>query len=166
MKYVSISKNKNAVLFATLFGVLTVIFLVIATLDLFMRGIFEVLALVSAVTVIQIAQRNLMSYYEYILDPSDELLSYNRLTVVQVVGKRKTSLFTLPLTKLTDVIPYKRMKEVEKEYGKIGKKMSFCPDIFPKESCILIFENGDELVILRLQCGAEFMSALEERKGV
>ncbi len=166
MKYVSISKNKNAVLFATLFGVLTAIFLVISVLDFFMRGIFEVLALSCAVVVIQIAQRYLMSYYEYILDPTDELISYNRLTVIQVVGKRKTSLYTAPLSNLSEVIPYKKMKKVEKEYGKIGKKLSFCPDIFPKESCLLIFEDGNELTILRLQCGAEFMSAIGERKGV
>ncbi len=165
MKYTSISKNKYAAMFATLFGTLTVVFIVVSTLDLFFRGIFEVLALACAVTVIQIVQRYLMSYYEYILDPSDELTTYNRLTVIQVVGKRKTSLFTIPLSNLTDVIPYKKMKTVEKEYGKIGKKMSFCPDMFPKESCLLIFEDGDELIILRLQCDVRFMFALEERKG-
>ncbi len=166
MKYVSISKNKYAAMLATLFGVLTVVFLVISTLDLFFRGIFEVLALACAVVVIQIAQRNLMSYYEYILDPSDELLTYNRLTVIQVVGRRKTSVFTAPLTNLTEVIPYTKMKNIEKEYGKIGKKMSFCPDIKPKESCLIIFEDGEELTILRLQCGSDFMAALEERKGI
>ena len=165
MKYVSVSKNKYAALFATLFGVLTVVFLVISTLNLFIRGIFELLALSCAVTVIQIAQRYLMSYYEYILDPSDELLTYNRLTVIQVVGKRRTSIYTAPLSNLSDAIPYKKMKIVEKEYGKIGKKMSFCPDMFPKESILLIFEDGEELAILRLQCGSDFMSALNERKG-
>lgn len=166
MKYVSISRNKTAVLFATLFGVLTVAFLIISTFDLFFRGVFEVIALACAVVVIQIAQRYLMSYYEYILDPSDELLTYNRLTVIQVVGKRRTSLYTAPLSTLCEVMPYKKMKAVEKEYGKIGRKMSFCPDMLPKESCILVFEDGDELTILRLQCGAEFMAAIEERKGV
>ena len=166
MKYVSVSKNKYAVMFATLFSVLTVAFLVVSALDLLFRGIFEVIALACAVTVIQIAQKYLMSYYEYILDPSDELLDYNRLTVIQVVGKRRTSIYTAPLSCLTAVMPYKKMKTVEKEYGKIGKRMSFCPDMFPKESCLLVFEDGDELAILRLQCGAEFMSALNERKGV
>ena len=165
MKYVSISKNKYAAMFATLFGVLTVVFLVISTLDLFFRGVFEVIAIACAVTVIQIVQRYLMSYYEYILDTSDEILTYNRLTVIQVVGKRRTSVYTVPLAALTDVVPYKKMKTVEKEYGKIGKKMSFCPDMFPKESCLLIFEDGDELTILRLQCDVRFMFALEERKG-
>ncbi len=165
MKYTSTSKNKYAALFATLFGVLTVVFLVISTLGFFIRGIFELLALACAVTVIQIAQRYLMSYYEYILDPADELLTYNRLTVIHVVGQRRTSLYTVPLAGLKDVIPYKKMRKVEKEYGKIGKKMSFCPDMFPKESCLLIFEDGDELVILRLQCDVRFMFVLEERKG-
>lgn len=166
MKYTSTSKNKCAALIATVFGVLTAVFLVIATLDFFVRGIFELLALACAVTVIQIVQRYLMSYYEYILDPADELTTYNRLTVIQVVGQKKTSLYTAPLSNLTEVIPYKKMRAVEKEYGKIGKKMSFCPDMFPKESILLVFENGDELTILRLQCGSDFMSALKERKGI
>ena len=166
MKYVSLSKNKYAVIFATLFGALTAVFLIIATLNFFIRGIFEVLALASAVTVIQIVQKHLLSYYEYILDPSDEMLTYNRLTVIQVVGNRRTSLFTAPLSTMTEVMPYKKMKLIEKEYGKIGKKMSFCPDMFPKESLVLIFEDGEELSILRLQCGADFLSALSERKGI
>ena len=165
MKYTSVSKNKNAVIVATVFGVLTVILLVISMFDFFFRGVFEILAIASAITVIQIAQRYLMCYYEYILDPENELTSHNRLTVIQVVGKKKTSLFTVPLAYLKGVIPYKKMKAVEKEYGKIGKKMSFCPDIRPKESCLAIFEDGDELVLLRLQCDGEFMAELEERKG-
>lgn len=166
MKYTSVSKNKYAVAFATGFGVLTVAFLIVSTLDFLFRGVFEVIALACAVTVIQIVQKYILSYYEYILDPSDELLTYNRITVIQVIGKRRTSLYTAPLSNLTDVIPYKKMKTVEKEYGKIGKKMSFCPDMFPKESCLLVFEDGEELSIIRLQCGGEFMSALNERKGV
>ncbi|MBO5040307.1 MAG: hypothetical protein J6D09_04330 [Clostridia bacterium] len=166
MKYVSLSKNKYAALFATLFSALTVVFIFLSTLGLLFRGIFEAFALAGAVTVIQIVQRYLMTYYEYILDPADELLTYNRLTVIQVVGKRRTSVYTVPLANLSAVIPYKKMKTVEKEYGKVGKKMSFCPDMFPKESCLLIFEDGNELTLLRLQCGGDFMSAIEERRGV
>ncbi|MBQ7779560.1 MAG: hypothetical protein IJ404_03610 [Clostridia bacterium] len=166
MKYVSLSKNKYAALFATLFSALTIVFIFLSTLGLLFRGIFEALALASAVAVIQIVQRYLMTYYEYILDPSDELLTYNRLTVIQVTGKRRTSIYTVPLATLTEAIPYKKMKTVEKEYGKIGKKMSFCTDMFPKESCLLIFEDGNELTLLRLQCGTEFLSEIEKRKGV
>lgn len=166
MKYVSLSKNKYAALFATLFSALTVIFIFLSTLGLLFRGIFEALALASAVAVIQIVQRYLMTYYEYILDPADELITYNRLTVIQIIGKRRTSVYTVPLANLSATIPYKKMKTVEKEYGKIGKKLSFCTDMFPKESCLLIFEDGNELILLRLQCGAEFLSEIEERKGV
>lgn len=166
MKYVSLSKNKYAALFANLFSALTIVSIYLSTLGPFFGGIFGVLTLAGAVTVIQIVQRYLMTYYEYILDPTDELLTYNRLTVIQVVGKRRTSVYTVPLANLSAVIPYKKMKTVEKEYGKVGKKMSFCPDMFPKESCLLIFEDGNELTLLRLQCGSEFMSAIEERKGV
>lgn len=166
MKYVSLSKNKYAALFATLFSALTVIFIFLSTLGLFFRGIFEALALASAVAVIQIVQRYLMTYYEYILDPADELITYNRLTVIQIIGKRRTSVYTVPLATLTEALPYKKMKTVEKEYGKIGKKLSFCTDMFPKESCLLVFEDGNELILLRLQCGAEFLSEIEKRKGV
>lgn len=166
MKYVSLSKNKYAALFATVFSAFTVVFIFLSTLGLLFRGIFETFALASAVAVIQIVQRYLMSYYEYILDPADEILTYNRLTVIQVSGKRRTSVYTVPLAQLSDVLPYKKMRAVEKEYGKVGKKMSFCTDMFPKESYLLIFEDGDELTLLRLQCGSEFLAAINERMGV
>jgi hypothetical protein len=166
MKYVSLSKNKYAALFATIFSALTVVSIYLSTLGPFFGGIFGVLTLAGAVTVIQIVQRYLMTYYEYILDPADELLTYNRLTVIQVVGKRRTSVYTVPLAGLSAAIPYKKMKTVEKEYGKVGKKLSFCPDMFPKESCLLVFEDGSDLTLLRLQCGVEFTSAIEERKGI
>ena len=79
MKYVSLSKNKYAALFATLFSALTVVFIFLSTLGLLFRGIFEAFALAGAVTVIQIVQRYLMTYYEYILDPADCLKAIRRV---------------------------------------------------------------------------------------
>ncbi len=166
MKYVSIRKNKYAVYFTAGFGVLFAIAAVLSTLNLFVRGIFELLAVIFVVTMIQIWQRYLMSYYEYILDPDDELIEHNRLTVVQVVGKRRTSVYTVPLSGLDEVIPYEKMRSIEKKYGKIGKKMSFCADMLPKESYLLIFENEDDLVLIRLQCDAAFLSSIKERAGI
>ncbi len=165
MKYTSIRKNGKALVLVFALGLSAFVCIALAVLGVWLRGLLEAAALLIGVAMIQIWQRHLITYYEYIIDPADEVTVRNRLTVVQVVGKRRTSLYTVPLSSLSAVTPYRKMRKVEREYGKIGKKMSFCTDISPKESYLLVFESEGVLTLLRLQCGAEFASALEERSG-
>lgn len=166
MKYVSVRKNKASAFLSATFIVLALSFFALSRIDLWMKSIFELLMLIFLLAAIQISQRYLFSGYEYILDPEDELTVYNRLTVIRTVGKRRTALFTVPLSSLSHIIPYKKMRKVKKEYGKIGTKLSFCPDIFPKESCILIFEDENELTLVRLQCDITFSEQIEKRIGI
>lgn len=166
MKYVSVRKNGISLFLCLMFSVLAFASLGLSMGGVWIKSIWQLSAMICAVVAIQIAQKHLLSSYEYILDPSDELLTHNRLTVIRTVGKNRSSLYTVPLSSLTSVIPYKKMRKVEKEYGKIGKKFSFCSDIHPKESCLLIFEDSDELTIIRLQCDEAFMNALSDRRGI
>lgn len=131
-----------------------------------LKGVWQILMLLCVVTVIQIGQRYLLSGYEYIVDPLDELLSYNRLTVIRTVGQRRTSVFTEPLGGLTQVIPYCKTKAFIAAYGRPVRRMDFCPDLFPRESYLLLFEVNGELSTVRLQCDAAFAEALRERAGV
>ncbi len=165
MKYVCKGQNGVAKLLTATFGILAVLCVSFALADIWYKSIFELLAMAFTVTAIQIAQRNILSQYEYILDCDADLLKYNRLTVIRIVGKRRTSIYTIPLSSLKSVVPYKRMGKIEKEMGKKAKKHSFCADIFPKESVVLIFEYDGEAVLIRLQCGEEFKKELEKRAG-
>ena len=166
MKYVSVRKNKaSACLVATLI-VFALSSFAISRIDLWAKSMFELLMLIFLMAAIQISQRYLFSGYEYILDREDELTSYNRITVVRTVGKNRTSVFTLPLSSVSYVIPYKKARKIQKEYGRIGAKISFCPDIFPKESYQLVFENNDRLTLTRIECDSAFASEIEKRLGI
>ena len=135
-------------------------------LNLGYNGLFSVLMMASLVAMIQIAQRYLLSGYEYILDPEEDLLRYNRLTVIRIVGKRRTSLFTIPLASLTRVIPYRKNRKVQEEFGKVTSRMDFSADLFPPESYLLFFEIHGELTTVRLQCDATFAEELMRRAGI
>lgn len=165
MKYICKSQNGVARLLCATFGILAALCVSLALLDVWYRSVFELFAMAFIVAAIQIAQRNILSSYEYILDPDADLLKYNRLTVIRTVGNRRGSVYTVPLSSLSRVVPYKRMRKIEKEIGKQAKKHSFCADIFPKESVVLIFEYEGEAVLIRLQCGEEFKRELEKRAG-
>ena len=166
MKYVSVRKNSAAAFLTATFAVLALSSFAVSTTGWWIRSVFELISLVFIVVAIQISQKHLLSGYEYILDLEHELTLYNRLTVIRTVGKRRTSLFTVPLSSLSHIIPYKRMRRVEKEYGKIGTKLSFCSDIFPKESYLLVFEDENELTLVRLQCDPAFAEQIEKRIGI
>lgn len=166
MKYVSVRKNKASAFLSATFIVLALSFFALSRIDLWDKSIFELLMLIFLLAAIQISQRYLFSGYEYILDREDELTVYNRLTVIRTVGKRRTALFTVPLSSLSHIIPYKKMRKVKKEYGKIGTKLSFCPDIFPKESYLLVFEDGDQLTLVRIECNSAFADEIEKRLGI
>ncbi len=166
MKYVSVRKNKAAAFLIATFIVLALSSFALSRIDLWDKHIFELLMLIFLLAAIQISQKHLFSGYEYILDREDELTFYNRITVVRTVGKRRASVFTLPLSSVSNIIPYKKTRKVRKEYGKIGIKMSFCPDLFPKESYLIVFENNDKLTLVRIECDRAFADEIEKRLGI
>lgn len=166
MTYCAQRKKNTAIIFCVLFFILAAACGVLSALGIGWRSVWQILLAACLVTVIQITQRYLLSGYEYILDPLDEINVYNRITVIRVQGERRTSVFTVPLTNLTAVERYCGMKKLKAKYGRISAKMNFCPDMRPKESYAMMFEVNGVLTAVRIQCGADFASELEKRMGV
>lgn len=169
MKYVC--KRENALAFVICAGT-TFIAFGLAALGIVFEGLFRVFELISMLLLFYTAglfQKHVISSYEYILDGEDELLSYNRITVVRAASQKKTSLVCTSLKFLTYALPEKDAKglkkELKKKYGKI-KILSFCTDIRPKNRAVLVFEYENECVLMRLQCGEDFISEIEKRAGV
>ena len=166
MKYVCKRENGAAVLICASLVVGILVTVTLASFNVWIRGIWELAAMLLAVAAIQVSQRNIFSSYEYIVDPDDELIYRNRITVIRTAGEKRTSLFTLGLNSLVAVIPYEDRKKLKKEYARPKSRYSYCTDIFPKESFILVFENDGESAFVRLQCGKCFAKELEKRMGV
>lgn len=166
MKYVSVKKNNIALSLCFTTSLIAAVFLGLSLSGLFIKSIWQLGFLVFTVTAIQIAQRYLMVSYEYILDSYEDIGSFNRLTVIRSTSRNRSSVYTVPLSSLTTVIPYKKMRKVEREYGRIGKKFNFCSDIKPKESYLLVFEQEDSLTLIRLQCDMAFKDEIEGRMGL
>ena len=60
----------------------------------------------------------------------------------------------------------KDRKKLKEEDGTPKAKYSYCTDILPKESCILVFGDAEEAVFVRIQCDKEFVLGIEKRMGV
>lgn len=166
MKYVCNRKNGVAVLITATLVTITLVFVALSSFGIWIRGIWETLAMIFAVAAIQVSQKHLFSSFEYITDPEDEIIYRNRITVIKVAGRNRTSLFTLGLKNLSAVVPYKDRKKLKKEYGAPKARYSYCTDIFPRESYILVFENGGDTVFVRIQCDSQFICGIERRMGV
>ncbi len=166
MTYFSKSKGTTAKVICVVLFVIIFVCGVFSALGIGMKGLFQIIMFASAVAIIQISQKYIMSSLEYILDPYEEITVRNRLTVIKTVGKKRTPLTMLGLVNLTDVIPYKKPSELVSEYGEISQKVSFCTDIFPKESYLLMFEVNGKLTSVRLECDAKFADELKKRAGV
>ena len=166
MKYVCVRKNKVAALVCGTLLVAVIVFVALSSLGVWIRGIFETAAMLVGVAAIQVGQRYMFSSYEFIVDPDDELTSRNRLTVVRVAGNNRTSLVTLPLSSLVAVKPYVKMKKLKAEIGRVSTSYSFCSDMKPEESYLLVFNFNQKNTVLRLQCDKAFASELEKGMGV
>ena len=137
---------------------------VMASLGIGWRGAWYSLCIVTLVAAIQISQRYLLSGYEYRIDPAVPPVSA-RLTVVRHVGRMNpVSVLSLPLTALHGAIPYRKPSELRRDYGNVVR-MSYCADLFPAESYWLLFEAGEEMTAVRLQCGPDFIAALLTAAG-
>jgi len=166
MIYRSVRKKRTAVVLAVMLLVIATACGCFSSFGWGWTGVWQILMLAGIVAVIQVGQRYLLSGYEYIVDPLEDLLSYNRLTVIRTVGERRTSVFIEPLGGLVGVIPYRKTKALTAEYGRPVRRMDFCPDLFPAESYLLLFEVNGELSVVRLQCDAAFAEELRKRQGV
>ncbi len=166
MTYICLRRRGTAKVVCVLFFLLALLCGIFSSLEIGWRGIWQILMLASLVAVIQISQRYLLSGYEYILDPADEILKRNRMTIIRTQGKKRFSVLTLNLKNMTAVIPYTKSKNLKEEYGHLSSRMNFCADMFPAESYILLFETNGELSSVRIQCGEDFASELKLRAGV
>ena len=164
MTYLSVRKRNTATVVSILLLVAAAACGVISGLGFGFKSLWQILMMACLVALIQISQRYLLSGYEYILDPLDEILTHNRLTVIRTVGKRRTSVFTMPLASLTAVMPYVSLKALIEEKGRPAQRMDFCPDLFPPESYWLLFEAYGEMTAVRLQCDAAFADELKKRE--
>lgn len=165
MKYTAVRQRKTASVLAGLLLVTALLCGSFGALGFGLRAVWQLLMMLCLVAVIQIGQRYLLSGYDYILDADEDLLHHNRLTIVRTVGKRRYSVFTLPLRSLTKVIPYCKTKALTAEYGRPTTRMSFCADMFPRESYLLLFEVNDTLSVIRIQCDSAFAEVLRSRAG-
>ena len=166
MKYCAKRNKGTATVLAVMLRILAAVCACFSSLGWGWTGIWQILMLICVVTVIQIGQRYILSGYEYIVDSLEDLLTYNRLTVIRTVGERRTSVFAEPLSGLVGVIPYRKTKALIAEYGRPVRRMDFCPDLFPFESYLLLFEVNGALSVVRLQCDAAFAEELTKRMGV
>lgn len=166
MTYIAKRQNNKAIALALTLTVGVLTSAVLSAIGYGWRAGWQLLTMLLLVAIIQIAQRYFLSCYEYILDAEEELYRYNRLTVVQVVGRRRHSVFTVPLASLVAVIPYRGTRALTDEYGAVKVRMSFCTDLRPRESYLLLFENNGSQTVIRLQCDAKFAEKLRERAGL
>ena len=166
MKHICKRNNGVAILVTATLVTLILVFVALASFDVWIRGIWEISAMLLGVVAIQISQKHLFSSYEYIIDPSDEIIYRNRITVIRVAGQKRTSLFTLGLASLCAVEPYRERKKLKKEFNCPKVRYSYCTDILPKESYVLVFENDGETAFVRIQCDNDFASELQKRMGV
>ncbi len=139
---------------------------VCSSLNIFINAVWQVMLFASLVGVIEITVRYIMTEYQYIIDPTEELLIHNRLTVISIIGKRRCTLFKASLGDLAEIRPHRPYRELKREIGTAKARMNFCPDLRPRESYDLIFEADNELNVVRLQCNERFVEELKKRLSV
>lgn len=166
MTYICTCRKSTAKTICTLLFISATVFAVFSALKIGYRGIWEMLLAASGIGIIQISQKYLLAGYEYILDPEESLSVRNRMTVIKVQGKKRISLIQLNLKNLTEVIPYTKLSVIKENYGNISEKMSFCADMFPKNTYLMLFEVNGKLSVVRIQCEKEFADILNQIAGI
>lgn len=166
MTYICPRTRGTAKVVCLLLFVLATVAGAFSSLGIGWRGIWQLIMFGAIVAVVYVSQRFLLTGYEYILDPHDEIFSHNRITVIRTQGKKRIQVVTLSLKNLTGVIPYMKYRDLCKKYGRPSVRMSLCADMFPKDSFILLFETNGELSAVRLQCCKDFADELSSRAGV
>lgn len=127
------------------------------------RALWQVAAAGAAAAGIQLTQRYLLSAYEYILTPDEELAERNTLTIVRIQGNRRTVLGNLSLALPCDLEKDMTVRQIEKKHGRVGRIFNFLADIAPAHEYGLLVDFREEVILCRLQCSESFAEALRLR---
>ena len=137
-----------------------------SSLGIFYRLIWQILLFGCLITVLEITIRYIITDYEYTVDSIEEIFTHNRLIITHIQGKKCCSVMKIQLKDLVYVNPHKKYSEIKQEFGKAENRYNFCPDIFPKQTYDLVFNEDGEYTLIRLQCGSGFAEELKKRMGV
>lgn len=145
--------------------VMSVVFLMLGAGE---KYIWQFVFAVSFVLLSQLSLRYLMTCYEYILTPPDELHISNQLTIVKVMGKKRSVLCNISLYNVDEAILITNRKEYIKKYKKSisktkGTKYNFCIDMFPEKFCILKLSSEYEEAYALIQCSDSFFLEMRSR---
>ena len=166
MTYVCPRTRGTAKVVCVLLFILAAVTGVFSSLGIGWKGLWQLIMFGAIVGVVYVSQRYLLTGYEYILAPHEEIFIRNRITVVRTQGKKRIPVVTLSLKNLTGVIPYMKYRDLREKYGSPSVRMSLCADMFPRESYILLFETNGELSAVRIQCDKNFSEEIASRAGV
>ncbi len=166
MEYVAIRKRATPLVLGALLLVTAAVCGSFAALGWGPRGMFQILAVGCLAALLTLGQRCRASAYRYLLDPWEEIPEHNRLTVVRAVGEKRYPVLQLPLAGLREVIPYCSLRKLIASHGRPSHRLDVCADLFPSRSYWLLFEHGDELTAVRLQCDGAFAEEIRARAGV
>ena len=163
MNYRPIRNRKGAKVICVLLFVAAALCAVCSSLEILWKPMWQILMLGCIVAVIEITVRYIMSDYEYILDPDDELLQHNRITVIYIQGKKRCSVAEMSLYDLVEIKKHQKFAVYKEKYGSNIKKYNFSSDLFPRLTYDLIFDDNGEHTLIRLQCDENFVEELKKR---
>ena len=117
MTYVCPRTRGTAKVVCVILLILATVTGVFSSLGIGWKGLWQLIMFGAIVGVVYVSQRYLLTGYEYILDPHEEIFIRNRITVVRTQGKKRIPVVTLSLKNLTGVIPYMKYRDLREKYG-------------------------------------------------
>lgn len=154
IEYVSV-KEKNTSYFSFVMLLAGLVFFVMSDKFAIAPFILQLLGLVLIVFSVQLMQRYVLSSFVYIIDDNDDGTSL--FTVVRIQGERKKVVCSLELNKCVYAGP------LEKMTIKTKNSFDYKQNFFKKESIVLVYFDGDENVLIKLEADESFGNALISR---
>ena len=98
-------------------------------------------------------------HFTYVLEPDIRGTNGTDLVVKQRKNRREITVCRLGLEDVREIDEQNEQNaQVLKEKYQADRVHSYCVDILPKQSAYLVFDDGGDRVVIRLQCSDELLA--------
>jgi len=150
--------------------------LIVGALDVGCRLLMQLAALTAAVAGIQITSRFILSVYTYIVETSED--GGFDFMVIKNANKSRKTVCNLNMSTGIAIVPHSRMKETEKQFGRIRRSFYYTSNMTPikpgdsnrnpgAETSFYdyVFEFNNEIHVIVIECSESFMNYIKARIG-
>ncbi|MBQ8508842.1 MAG: hypothetical protein IJ493_02935 [Clostridia bacterium] len=156
-------QNGAAKKVAFLLLLIGILIMMISSLDIPLRAVLQIIAILCVVVGLQYLTRYVLSDFRYVLEDNDD--GSADLLIFKAQGQREAKVAHVALNRTVAFFKRDTLKDYQAKYGKTSHRFNYCQNPDKAVEWLLIFKDGEDLIEVIFEPDAAFVNEMNKRIG-